>query len=170
MPPWIIEQLVNQLNSIKFAVDIWSYGILGFKLLFGRHPFLSKIEEEKLSNTKKLEILYKKFKNGNYKIDLSKEYVNEVSKEALIFFDEVLNTKRISENPIRDILKLKFIRTNPSKFNKISERDLNKEPEDDDENNMELPSQLRRDEKKTVLTLDINSNEKLATLNGFNDI
>jgi serine/threonine protein kinase len=199
MPPCIIDQLINEQNSMKFAVDIWSYGILGFKLLFGRHPFLSRIEEENLSkekkskeeklseklskekkppkeekkflNSKKLEILYKNFKNGIYIIDLSKEYVNEVSKEALIFFDEVLKRNQNFRNSCQSILKLKFIRANPSKFNKISEKDLDKDPENEPEENLiNLPSQLRRNEKRTVLTLDINDNVKLSTLEGFNNL
>ena len=117
LPPSKLEQITNEQKLMNFSLDIWQCGILAFKILFNRHPFLSKKEETIIEpkdepkddfkykfklNSKnnyytkkdKVKTLYENIKKGDYYIDLFKEYRSEVSKEVLVFFSQALKREQ----------------------------------------------------------------------------
>ena len=121
LPPSRLDQITNEQKLMNFSIDIWQVGILAFKILFNRHPFLSK-KEETITETKpenkddlkykfkinsnnksytikdKMKVLYENIKKGDYYIDLIKEYRCEVSKEVLVFFSQALKREQIIGN------------------------------------------------------------------------
>ena len=125
LPPSRLEQITKEQKLMNFSIDIWQCGILAFKILFNRHPFLSKKEEivtdpitENKNESKyffnkkkktytikdKLKILYDNIKKGDYYIDLIKEYQCEVSKEVLVFFSQALKREQIVGDKESDTL------------------------------------------------------------------
>ena len=99
-----LSQITNQIQneksnkfdqyeqkSMNFSNDIWQVGILAFKILFNRHPFLSRKDENgKKTKSEKMKIIQENLEKGDYYIDLINEYRCEISKEVLVFFSQVL--------------------------------------------------------------------------------
>ena len=159
LAPCKIEHIINEQNINNFSIDIWQCGILTFKILFNRHPFLffsSKKEEEKKTNREKMKILAENLKKGDYYIDLIKEYCGEISKEILVFFSQVLKKDQNARIPIEKCLKSKFIVRNVSKFTMISSKDFSEK----------LPSEMIENEK---IKLNINDTNDLSSYTEFEE-
>ena len=161
LPPCKLEHIINEQNINNFSIDIWECGILTFKILFNRNPFLyfsSKKEEEKIQKQPRdtMKLIMENFKKGDYYIDLIKEYCGEISKEILVLFSQILKKDQNARIPIEKCLKSKFIVRNVSKFTMISSKDF---PE-------KLPSEMIENEK---IKLNINNTNDLTDYKEFEE-
>ena len=163
IPPSLIKILIEQLpkeNSIidNDAVDMWSLGILAYKLLFQRHPFLSKKEELSSDTNRKILTLYERFKNGKYIIDLKDGPVKSVSKEFIIFIDSLLKIKQEWRNSSEDCEYSRFITRNYSKFHFLNNQNYIQE----------VSKELIGEEG--LLLFDIKNEKKIKEYKGFEEI
>jgi serine/threonine protein kinase len=161
LAPCKIEHIINEQNINNFSIDIWQCGILTFKILFNRNPFLyfsSKKEEEKIQKQPRdtMKLIMENFKKGDYYIDLIKEYCGEISKEILVLFSQILKKDQNARIPIEKCLKSKFIVRNVSKFTMISSKDFSEK----------LPSEMIENEK---IKLNINDTNDLSSYTEFEE-
>ena len=132
IPPCLIKILIENLfkdNDIieNDAVDMWSLGILAYRLLFLKHPFLSKKDEKSSDGSRKLYLLYNEFKKGNYIIDLKDGPVKSVSKEFIIFIDGLLKIKQEFRNSSEECEYSRFVTRDFSKFHFLNSENCSQE-------------------------------------------
>jgi serine/threonine protein kinase len=120
MPPCIlVDQLVHDENVVENdAIDMWAVGILAFKLVLNKHPFLTK-EEEILDQFGKRKALYFNMKKGKYYIDLNDGTIEEISKEFLMFIDGIFKKNFKTRMSSEDCEYSRFITRKYSKFHLI---------------------------------------------------
>ena len=61
------EVLENNYDIIGPSVDIWSFGVILYRFLFGKNPFKAKTQEETMENIKNVKYSFDEDKNNNYK-------------------------------------------------------------------------------------------------------
>ena len=61
------EVLENNYDIIGPSVDIWSFGVILYRFLFGKNPFKAKTQEETMENIKNVKYSFEEDKNNNYK-------------------------------------------------------------------------------------------------------
>ena len=155
----IIEDLPKEISIIENdAVDMWSLGILAYRLLFQKHPFLSKNEELSRDLNKKLINLYERYKYGKYIIDLKDGHVKSVSKEFIIFIDSLLKLKQEWRNSSEDCEYSRFITRKVSNFHYLNIQNLTQEVSKD----------LIGEEG--MIIFDITNEKKIKEYKGFVEI
>ena len=157
LPPSKVEQITNEQKSMNFSNDIWQVGILAFKILFNRHPFLSRKDENgKKTKSEKMKIIQENLEKGDYYIDLINEYRCEISKEVLVFFSQALKKEQSNKNLCEQFLKSKFIVRNVSNFTMIDNSDFIEK----------LPEEMIENDK---IKLNINSSKELCDYEQFEE-
>jgi serine/threonine protein kinase len=162
IPPCLINILVKNLNKEQYiiendAVDMWSLGILTFRLIFNLHPFLSQNEEKSRNTNAKIMNLYNYYNKGKYYINLKDGPVKKISKEILIFLDGILKQKQQCRYSSEDCEYSRFITRDINKFHYI----------DKDNYFNELPKEFIEGD---YIIFDINNEKKLKEYTEVIDI
>ena len=163
IPPCLIKILMENLykdNNIieNDAVDMWSLGILAYRLLFLKHPFLSKKDEKSSDGSRKLYLLYNEFKKGNYIIDLKDGPVKSVSKEFIIFIDGLLKINQDLRNSSEECEYSRFVTRDFSKFHFLNSENCSQE----------IDKELIGEEG--MLIFNIKNEKKIKEYKGFIEI
>ena len=125
--------------------DIWSIGILTYRMLFNNtHPFIAN-EIWKLNEQKQyLKNMKENITNGNYYVNIHK-YI--VSKEALCFLDSCLKLNHFDRKSSEDLEYSWFVSRNVSKFFFVHEDNFEKEIPNEYKGIMEIKFNINKSEK-----------------------
>ena len=131
MPPCIIVDKNNDENVLENdAIDMWALGILSFRLIISKHPFLSP-EEEQMQQIQKQFSLYNNLQKGDYYIDLTDGVINEISKEFLMFIDGIFKSEQRWRLSSEDCEYSRFITRKYSNFHFIDKYNYAQELSDE---------------------------------------
>ena len=127
MDPIIIIDRVRDPNKTESdKTDIWSLGILSYKLLFENHPF---IEPYAFKNKTYMRVLNENLKKATYNIPL---YSNQnISKESICFIDACLKREQNYRKTSEELSYSRFLTRPYEKFNFLNQDNVENEIKDD---------------------------------------
>ncbi len=140
-----MDPIISKEKYEEDKIDIWSIGILTYRMLFkNTHPFIAN-EIWKLNEQKQyLKNMKENISNGNYYVNIHK-YI--VSKEALCFLDSCLKLNRDDRKSSEDLEYTWFVSRNVSKFSYVQESNFNKEIPNEYKGIMEIKFNIKKSEK-----------------------
>jgi serine/threonine protein kinase len=115
MDPIIIIDRVRDPNKTESdKTDIWSLGILSYKLLFENHPF---IEHYAFKNKTFMKVLHENIKKGKYTVPINQ--TNKISLESICFIDSCLKREQEFRKSSEELAYSRFLTRPYEKFNFI---------------------------------------------------
>ena len=122
MDPKIIIDRTKEPSIVENEkVDVWSLGILSYKLLFENHPF---IHPSAFKNKTHMKVLIINIKKGIYSIPI---YDRNCSKECISFIDFCLKKEQNFRKSFEELINSRFLTLPYEKFNFINEYNIEKE-------------------------------------------
>ena len=115
MDPIIIVDKIRDIKKTESdKTDIWSLGILSYKLLFENHPF---IEPYAFKNKTFMKVLHENIKKGKYTVPISQ--TNKISLESICFIDSCLKREQEARKSSEELAYSRFLTRPYEKFNFI---------------------------------------------------
>ena len=115
MDPLIIfDDIKDSKKRESDKTDIWSLGILSYKLLFENHPF---IEPYAFKNKTFMKVLHENIKKGKYTVPISQ--TNKISLESICFIDSCLKREQEARKSSEELAYSRFLTRPYEKFNFI---------------------------------------------------
>ena len=137
MDPKIIIDRIKEPSIVENEkVDVWSLGILSYKLLFENHPFIPLYA---IKNKTYMKVLNDNIKKGIYSIP------NETicSKEYISFIDFCLKREQNVRKSLEELINSRFLTLPYEKFNFINKYNIEKE----------IKENLRNEENEIILNI-----------------
>ena len=137
MDPKIIIDRIKEPSIVENEkVDVWSLGILSYKLLFENHPFIPPYA---FKNKTYMKVLNDNIKKGIYSIP------NETicSKEYISFIDFCLKREQNVRKSLEELINSRFLTLPYEKFNFINKYNIEKE----------IKENLRNEENEIILNI-----------------
>jgi serine/threonine protein kinase len=138
-----IYQKMEKFNEDK--TDIWSIGILTYRLLFtNTHPFIPNEMWKLKDQNRYLQSMKENIINGEYIVNIN-QY--EVSKEALCFLDSCLKLDQNLRKSSEDLEYSWFVSRNVSKFHFVNKDNFEQEIPNEYQGKMEVKFNIHKNNK-----------------------
>ena len=127
MDPVIIIDRVRDPNKTENdKTDIWSLGILSYKLLFENHPF---IEPYAFKNKTYMKVLGENLKKARYSIPIYN--IQNISKESICFIDGCLKRDQDYRKTSEELSYSRFLTRPYEKFSFLNQDNIETEIKDE---------------------------------------
>ena len=125
-PIIIIDRVRDPHKTESDKTDIWSLGILSYKLLFENHPF---IEPYAFKNKTYMKVLSDNLKKAKYTIPIYN--TQNISKEAICFIDGCLKRDQEYRKTSEELTYSRFLTRPYDKFNFLNQDNIENEIKDE---------------------------------------
>ncbi len=125
-PIIIIDRVRDPHKTESDKTDIWSLGILSYKLLFENHPF---IEPYAFKNKTYMKVLADNLKKAKYTIPIYN--TQNISKEAICFIDGCLKRDQEYRKTSEELTYSRFLTRPYDKFNFLNQDNIENEIKDE---------------------------------------